>query len=402
MKVQIVNQIVFPVLAAMALVGCSKDSLVANVDPAPIAFNILSDAQTKATPVESGNLSQIKVKTVTSSGAAYFENTFSKPTSGTSWTSTGNVSYYWPASGTLSFLAYYPADLTTGFVTAEVENDLSAIHTFKPKQSAGQQSDFLVGKRVGLSNSTSSVNLYMKHALCQIEIQAKCSNPNMLVKVKGVKIANVFQQAKIVFPTDGINDATSTLPRSVWQNASSNGRITYYAGGISATSEVKLTRASSTVQPAAQSLMMGDGSFMLIPQGQSEGLTQWGGGTGTGTYIAVLCQIWQKNTTSTSTNDADYPTLIFPTSQDKYGYAAVGIQPDWDPGKKYTYTLDFFSGGTGGAGQIPPEKTDPSNTGSTSVDTGTGSVGTNVAGGALSFTVTTSAFTTVSGNATLQ
>ena len=91
-----------------------------------------------------------------------------------------------------------------------------------------------------------------------------------------------------------------------------------------------------TLNETAQSIMFGDDNFMLIPQL----LTKWDGTNATtGAYLSVLCRIYSL--------DGGNETLLYPqptTSDDKtgkYAFAAVGIDTNWEPGKKYTYTLNF-------------------------------------------------------------
>lgn len=395
MNVQIKKQFVFPVLVAMMLVGCSKDSLVTEAPPAPIAFNVVAGTQTKATPVEQGDLSSdLQIKAFKSDNSAvYFNDTFLKRTPGGWGPTAGQYSYYWP-SNNLYFLAFYPSDLATYFGNNDVREGESAEYETEfwavaPKKRANQQKDFLVGKTGEIVSGTATVSLHLFHVLSQIEVQARCLNPNLKVVVKGIKLVNIWQQGRLKAPLGGYSEDNFTSSRDqIWVNVNGNGRTTYYAGCETGTGTVELVGATSA---AAQSIMMTEGSFMLLPQSND----LWNGSNTsnvTGSYIAVLCQIWQKNS-STGTN---YPTLIYPSSSDKYGWAAVGIGPNWQPGVKYTYTLEFFKNG-GGAGNIPPDQTNP-NTDTDSpqeVEEGTG--GTSVAGGALSFTVTSTPMGTPSG-----
>lgn len=387
MNVQIKKQFVFPVLVAMMLVGCSKDSLVTEAPPAPIAFNVVAGTQTKATPVEQGDLSSdLQIKAFKSDNSAvYFEDIFEEKTSG--WGPTaGQYSYYWP-SNNLYFLAFYPSDLEAYFGTNDVQERASQKETefwaIAPKKRANQQKDFLVGKTDVIASGTPTVSLKLFHVLSQIEVQARCLNPNIKVVVKGIKLVNIWQQGRLKAPIGGYSEDNFTSSRStIWVNTDGNGKTVYYAGGASGTKTVELVGASNA---AAQSLMMDEGPFMLLPQAQ----TGWDGVNTTnvtGPYIAVLCQIWQK-----SGGDA-YSSLLYPTSSSQYAYAAVGISPDWQPGMKYTYTLDFFSGDTGGAGKVPTDLTDPS--GGTVDETPT--PGTSVSGGKISVSLNVATWQTTS------
>ena len=95
--------------------------------------------------------------------------------------------------------------------------------------------------------------------------------------------------------------------------------------------------------------MFGDDNFMLLPQQ----LTAWDGtASQTGAYLSVLCRIYSV--------DGGNEILLYPQPTDtdnkdgKYAFSAVSIDTNWEPGKKYTYTLNFCDNG-GGAGKRDPD-----------------------------------------------
>ena len=84
-------------------------------------------------------------------------------------------------------------------------------------------------------------------------------------------------------------------------------------------------------------------------------------------------------------------TLLYPKStggnpNDKYAFSAVGIDTNWEPGKKYTYTLNFADNG-GGGGWIDPNPTNPTDPTDPKVDPTPGTGGTPILG-PINFTVT--------------
>ena len=63
--------------------------------------------------------------------------------------------------------------------------------------------------------------------------------------------------------------------------------------------------------------------------------------TATGQYISVLVKITTVATT---------PELVYPKNNEgneEYAWAAVDVNTNWEPGKKYIYTLHFTEGGYG-------------------------------------------------------
>ena len=138
------------------------------------------------------------------------------------------------------------------------------------------------------------------------------------------------------------------------------------------------------LKAVAQSIMFGDDNFMLIPQK----LTKWDGTENkTGAYLSVLCRIYSL--------DGGNKTLLYPrpTENDnkdgKYAFAAVAIDTDWEPGKKYTYTLNFCGDG-GGAGEIDPNPgpVDPTDPTEPEIDKKPGTGGEEILGKPIKFTVT--------------
>ncbi len=199
-----------------------------------------------------------------------------------------------------------------------------------------------------------------KHALSQIVVQAKCSNDIMKIEVLGVKLVNMATKADFTFPTD-VTASTATLAQGQWSNLSGD-KDHSKAYMVKGTTPVKLTSE-------AQSIMFNANSFMLIPQQ----LTKWKETSAAddntkGAYLAVLCRVSSLNGTE--------ETLLYPEptadadKDGKYAFTAVGIDTNWEPGKKYTYTLDFCNGVDGGCGQIAPDLGLPdSSADATNIDT---------------------------------
>lgn len=384
MKVKKINRFVLSIAAVVLLAGCSKDSLVSGPEPTPISFKFFSGALSKARPMGQADIASMTVAAYsgTNQSDVFFQDFFScKDEDANAWGSSTNVDYYWPYSGNLTFLAYYPGVLngTLGQASASAETSTSgtvyAFSSVEPSLRASQQHDFIVGLKPNVAKTTSAINVYMQHALSQIDVKARSNNPNINILVKGIKLVNIYKKAKLTLSSETTSGDRFTS--SMWANQTSNGKTTYYAGGETTTGAVYLSGSATE----AKSVMMGEGTFMLIPQTNGP----WNGtntNNVTGSYVAVLCQIWQKNSTAA---DAD-SVLLYPTSASSYGWAAVGIGPNWEPGVKYTYTLNFFLGDDGGAGSIPPDQSNPNTNNPQVPEEGQG--GTSVAGGALSFTVT--------------
>ena len=229
--------------------------------------------------------------------------------------------YYWPASGNLTFYAWYPADAAEDIT---VDNNQQTI-TFIPKSTIADQVDFVAVKTEG-SNTSEGMALEFEHILSQIQINAKNTNDGYVYNVKGIKIANVASSGTYSFNNDPEWDSTNA------------DKVTYQS-----TYDTPIT-----LDNTSKSIMSADeGNAMLVPQQ----LTAWDGsgpafvpedpaiGTTnlqTGAYLAVLVNV---------KTDAQYQIYPEDTSnEEEYGWIAVAIDKKWEPGVKYIYILDFTDG----------------------------------------------------------
>lgn len=344
------KELLFAAIAAVGLAACSSDdTLDANKSVYSITFRASVDKVTRASEITVSNMQSFNVTAVGNS-QTYFSNLpASSSDNGTNWT-TDNI-YYWP-SYELTFYAWSHA--SDG--TVSVDEKGQKVTDFTPNKSAGLQKDFLVSCNKGnkKDNNGSGVTMNFKHALSQIAVQAKCSNSNIKVEVLGVKLVNVATKADFKFPTTETS-TTTALAQSQWSNWSESGSYM-----------VKGTKAVE-LNDKVQSILFSDESFMLIPQK----LTAWnttGESSSTGAYLAVLCRV-------SSLNSNNVATLLYPeptttdNKEGKYAFTAVAIDTNWEPGKKYTYTLDFCNGVDGGGGMIAADLTNPDDDKDNSVDT---------------------------------
>lgn len=367
------KKFLFAAMAIAALASCSNDELIDVNSGEGISFRTSLDKATRGTTANVSTLENLKDFKVTAIGnnSNYFTDLqVSSDNQGASWNTAST--YYWP-SYDLKFFAYAPI---TGVGTVNINKDAQQITGFSPATEVAQQKDLLIAYNTGnkAANEEPGVPMNFKHALSQIEIKAKCSNPNIKIEVKGVRIVNPATSGNFTFPTEETTSLYS-LPQSKWTELKGADASAYKIKGDNA---VELNGNPS-------SLMFGDNNFMLIPQA----LTPWAGNTSkTGAYISVLCRIYSVNGKE---NTLLYPQ---PTTDDpkegKYAYASVAIDTNWEPGKKYIYTLEFCSADTGGNGgglidPNPDSESDPE-VDSTPKDGSQG--GDPVLNGPIKFTVT--------------
>lgn len=364
------KNLLFTAMAVAVLASCSNDEVVDVNNGSGISFRASLDrAVTRANVTNLQNLAAFNV-TAIGDGKAYFENmAVTSDNNGGDWKTA--ATYYWP-NYELAFFAYAPQ---TPGGTVNISNGEKKITGFSPAQEVAAQKDLVISYNIGnrTANENNGVAMNFKHALSQIEVKAKCSNPNMKIEVIGVRLVNAAAQADFTFP-ETVTDAQYTLPQANWDNLKGQNEIdkAYKIKGGQAV----------TLGADAKSIMFGDDNFMLIPQQ----LTKWDGtNSKTGAYLSVLCRIYSLNNGN--------ETLLYPqptvgdNKDGKYAYTAVGIGTNWEPGKKYAYTLNFFGDG-GGAGEIDPNPTDPKDPDVEPDPQPGGGGGDNILGKAISFNVT--------------
>lgn len=368
----------FAAMAVTALASCSNDDVVDVNNGGGISFRASLDRAVTRTNVTSlQNLAAFNV-TAIGDGKNYFTNLgVSSPDNGVNWTTAST--YYW-LGYELAFFAYAPQTLAS---TVSINNASKKITDFSPAKAVADQKDLVISYNKGTKavNEGSGVAMNFKHALSQIEVKAKCSNNKIKIEIIGVKLVNAATKADFAFPETETN-SSYVLQQSQWSNWSEKDDPTkaYMIKG----------EAPVTLTTNAQRIMFGDDNFMLIPQQ----LTAWDGTTATiGAYLSVLCRIYSLDGTNETLL---YPQPVAGDAKDgKYAFSAVGIDTNWEPGKKYTYTLNFCGNG-GGAGEIDPTPTDPTNPTDPTIDPKPipgGKGGDPVLGNPIRFTVTVDKWT---------
>lgn len=329
------------VLVAMS--SCMEDEVLERNQGNALAFRASIDKALSRSGNENvtdlSKLQEFKVTATIAGQSNYFTDMMVNKSSGDAWTTA--ATYYWP-SYNLGFYAYAPTNI--GGVS--INDAGKKITDFTPDKDVNKQIDLLVAYNTGnrTDNELSGVALNFKHALSQIDVQAKCSNPNIEIVVKSIRFVNVKTKGDFTYPAD-ITSTNNTLA-NCWNPSSEVSDAAYYKASFGQGQEVTLTDSPKSINPSKN-------NFMLIPQQ----LTKWVKNTATtGAYIAVLCRI--------SSKDGDAKTQLYPElnggNAEKFGSIIVPIDTNWEAGKKYTYTLNFCGDG-GGAGQVDPnpDTTDP-------------------------------------------
>ncbi len=276
-----------------------------------ISFSAGFGSQTKAVETTAANLSSIYVS---SFGDTAFEDVeFSK---GTGRFYNSATPYYWPEAGNLSFFAYAPSKAELGGEWT-VGQTVRQVRNFSPKVRISDQADFVVAFATGnrTDHGKSGVTLNFFHVLSQVRVLAKNTNPDISVRVAGMRIGSVGSMATLSASTTGFYS---------WSTSPS-------LEDYSITIRNPLTLSSSPV-----SVMGTEGSAMLIPQS----LTAWDSdndktNTGRGAYLALYVNITKDGSVVCPRNGG----------ADSFAWVAVPIGSIWEPGRNYVYILDIAGGG---------------------------------------------------------
>ena len=362
-------------LAAFALLSasCTKTELVSSgalSSQKGIGFSAYTAKPTKAaqTDVKTDNFNSFEV-TAIGNNAVYFDNvTFRKGS--TVWES--DPLYFWPAYE-LDFYAYNtPAN---GFVDRSIAVGSQTL-TFAPSTTLAEQEDLVAAKAIGKTesdnNAKSAIELTFNHYLTQVVVNAKCSNAGYIVKVEGVKLANLAGEGTYTFST-GNMVATTGLVNSA---TSSDYTSTFTAKTLTSSPQEVMAETS--------------GKWYLVPQTvaawkrnsdeSTESSTNEMTNTSNGTYLALKVKI------TTAGGSAVYPY------SGAAAWMAVPVPSElaFAQGKKYNVTVDFFSSTGKGAGYVDPEAP-----GELDGNSGTDDNGKKIIGGAIKFDASVTGWDTV-------
>ena len=355
---------------AFLLSSCSYDETVESYKGNGISFRTFTDNVTRSTAInDASGLTDFKVAAYKDADKSlYFQDTWTQSQASGAYSWNCSNIYYWPGdnSAQLNFSAYGPVGTS---------NKITGI---SPAVNAKVQTELLVAYNTGTgANNQSGVNMQFKHIFSQIVVQAKNASNVHRIEVKGVKLGHLHSTADLTMPSASTDNNDLLQRNTIWGNLSPATGGNWDAGK---NSYVSKSLTDGTVMGSTYSSLMGtDNSFIVIPQS----MTAWTeNATNDGAYISVLCRIWQK-----TGNGAD-EILLYPSDETQWGWAAVGIAPDWNPGYKYTYNLSFFDGENGGAGTVDPDPTDPDPTDPTVPIDPNPNPGDPVVGGAIKINVT--------------
>lgn len=395
----------FVALGAMALTSCSQDE-VKHVNQDAVTFSVVADNASRGTMITTETIKEFNV-------TAYLQEEFTSPSG--AYTANGkvfmdamnvtkdengnwspNVTKFWPTEGAINFYSYAPLTIASG-VNFAVDKQTIAYEV--PTTCADQQ-DVLYAFNSGLTKADKNVPVNFRHALSQIQFQAKNTKADLEVEIVDVRVVNVKNSGVLTMPKIQTSSFLYNADPMVNRDTETDdtwGKWNLDAAVLKSYPADMLNETTTLTGVVAKTLSKTTSPLLLMPQVLSPATIADNYMTFDGAFFAIKCKIY-------SIEDGS-KTLLWPKSD---GYAEVAIpvtspdknaegKPMWKQGKKYVYTFVFGEG----AGYIGPDgiEPDPSDPGVDPVDpNGPNTVDPNEPGDPVlvpvTFTVTVDMFQT--------
>lgn len=290
-------------------------------------------------------------------GKKYFEaQTYTRDGSTNTYKSTN--ARYWPTTD----VDFFAAKNYGGSATLTATDPTSlAIADYTVPTTVATQNDFIYAVKKGAKKADGAAALNFRHALSQIEFQAKNSNSGIYVEVTGVAVKQVYSKGNFsvnvattnnfVDHTLGAADVDNRSGRCTWagQDAKADYAISFAAVPLESTAT-----SLSVTDPVDQEY--NDNTMYLIPQAVPD---LWVVPTPPTTptpvpatgkaYFEITAKIWNV---AGATVDKGNDVVLHD------GKIAVPIPASttWQDGLRYVYTFNFTTYGTGG---VDPGTGDP-------------------------------------------
>ena len=333
MKRNFFKTFVVAVAALAGLTACNMNELVdVNRSADLINFTVLNGGMTKAVDVTTANLAQFEV-------TAFNHGTETSPYinavsyTGGSGTFASATPYYWP-EGNLDFYAWSQGAATGN----QVSKTNYKTFVVTPSATPASQVDLIfAGKtNIGKANSTDgAIALNFRHAESKVVVKVKNTAPNLKFVISDWKLGFVDLSGTFTYSGQGVGydgstdgNNTAQLAISMWSDndgaAAANGYVNSLASNVNIAAN------------ASETLL--DGEMIIIPQSvtaASAHAEATAGSAVNGSYIGLKLKILNRD------NDA----VIYSDGASGTAWAIWPATFNFEPGKKYTFTVDLAGGG---------------------------------------------------------
>ena len=335
----------FLAVAAVAFAACSNDETVAvnesqgeAISFIPVVNNVTRAANIDATALQSSGFWVTAIHSVNSST---YINDQAFTWNSTSSTYGSTPKYYWPTEGTLDFFAYAP----TAVSNAQLTKTNYTTFVVTPSTTISEQIDFVYANTDSKSKTgaytptggtastfgAAGVPLNFRHTGAKIVCKVQNTSSAMKFGVEGWKVGYLYPNGTFAFAdtnTDGNN--STTLSFSQW---TPGGTKAYSVEYESTFSKIDIAASASATNLA--------GEMILVPQTLTAATGYANSGSAAvgdklnNTFIAVKLYALnnEDNNLIAGGGTTASPTTI-------WAIWPIGGY-NWEPGKKYTYTIDL-------------------------------------------------------------
>lgn len=362
------KKVLLGTLAVLTLAACSKDEVVQQNPNDAISFSAttgkaVSRAEdgycNKSLPTEFNvwAAAQGKLYFANEEYTQYDEGTPGSPV--LKYKPTSGVMRYWPESGTVDFFATKNENgTTTTFTTTEGSTSL-AFAGFAVNGTVSAQKDFIyaVSKEAAkTTNGTTTLNF--RHALSQIEFQAKNENSKIYVEIDGVSVKHVNSVGDFSVNVSTTNNYVATDHEFGTTPVDPDPRVGRCSWtGQKTKVDYAVTFTPIAVNSSATSLTVDDASgeynsntMYLLPQT----LTAWdktaAASTQSNSYFLVNALIY--NVAGALVDKANDVVVWGDNTSGSWKSKPIAIPVPtptiWEDGKRYVYTFVFTTDGNGG------------------------------------------------------
>ena len=353
------KSIIFAALAAaaVAMPSCSNNDDVINNEGEGIRFSVYAGKTSRAVAVDNKSITKFHVWGVAANNTAGFFMNCDVKKEGDLWTY--SPTKFWPQSNKVNFFAISAGTKTSytdlaGIVNASYADGKGGF-TMEYTIPDSANVDVLYAAYYGAHKATGTVPLNFHHALTQLAFQAKCTNADLTVYIKSIKVQNLNNKGTLTAPTATTESwlktdtGAATGEGASWGTWSPGSGKVEYTAPFYGDANVALTATATDYSKTADGAYDG---LLVLPQtitpwdclsyGQAADLT--------GSRFLIECRILSGDATLGKTQ-------IWPAENEKYAYVAIPVPAKtWKQGMRYVYTFNFNEG----AGYTPdPDPEDP-------------------------------------------
>ena len=333
------KKILFAIVAMAGLVAaCNMNELV-NVNRSAdlINFTVTNGGMTKAVDVTTANLTAFEV-------TAFNHGTETSPYinavtySGGSGSFSSATPYYWP-EGNLDFYAW-----SKGAAEGQVVKTDYKTFVVTPAALPANQVDLIFAGKTNIGKGASTdgaIALNFRHAESKVVVKVKNTAPNLKFVISDWRLGFIDDAGTFTYSGQGVGYDGSTDGRIVDGGSDANAlNISMWSGNTDAAASKMYTNTlASNVNIAANAseTLLG-GEMIIIPQtvtAASAHAAATSGAAVNGSYVGIKLKILNRD------NDA----VIYSDGASGTAWAIWPANFSFEPGKKYTFTVDLCGGG---------------------------------------------------------